>query len=118
VPVSARAHRPRRELKLALKASVRRIGRKSLRDTAAELAPPTGARQKSSASVIRRTIFRSTTGARHSVMVGAIPDIYGWKGRRAPDRDLFCDARGSETQTHDETCATVTAMVTAYPHRK
>jgi len=40
-----------------------------------------------------------------SVMVGAIPSIYGWKGGPVPLDTYFAMARGSQGEQHDEACA-------------
>ena len=40
-----------------------------------------------------------------SVMVGAIPAIYGWKGGAVPLATYFAMARGSEAHAQDESCA-------------
>ena len=39
-----------------------------------------------------------------SVMVGAIPQIYGWKGGAVSLATYFAMARGAQGETHDETC--------------
>ena len=40
-----------------------------------------------------------------SVMVGAIPEIYGWKGGPVPLATYFAMARGAEGSAHDVACA-------------
>ena len=40
-----------------------------------------------------------------SVMVGAIPEIYGWKGGKVSLTTYFTMARGAHKGTHDHACA-------------
>jgi 5-methyltetrahydropteroyltriglutamate--homocysteine methyltransferase len=39
-----------------------------------------------------------------AVMVGAIPDAYGWKGGPVPLATYFAMARGADGDAHDDTC--------------
>ena len=39
-----------------------------------------------------------------AVMVGAIPDVYGWKGGAVPLATYFAMARGADGGAHDESC--------------
>jgi 5-methyltetrahydropteroyltriglutamate--homocysteine methyltransferase len=39
-----------------------------------------------------------------AVMVGAIPDAYGWKGGSVPLATYFAMARGADGDAHDDTC--------------
>src|SRR6266850_2571028 len=99
---------PRRELKMALESYWSgKSDEKSLVATAAGLRAANWARQKSlGVTVIPSNDFSFYDQVLDtSVMVGAIPDIYGWKGGAVPLATYFAMARGSETQTHDETCA-------------
>ena len=53
-----------------------------------------------------------------SVMVGAIPEIYGWKGGAVSLATYFAMARGSEGSAHDELRPRPPRMVTACRRRK
>jgi 5-methyltetrahydropteroyltriglutamate--homocysteine methyltransferase len=98
---------PRRELKLALESFWSGASdEKALRDTAAELRAANWARQKK----LGITVIPSNDFSLYdqvldtSVMVGAIPEIYGGKGGAVSLATYFAMARGSETETHDNAC--------------
>jgi 5-methyltetrahydropteroyltriglutamate--homocysteine methyltransferase len=98
---------PRRELKLALESFWSGASdEKALRDTAAELRAANWARQnKLGITVIPSNDFSLYDQVLDtSVMVGAIPEIYGWKGGGVSLATYFAMARGSETQTRDNAC--------------
>jgi 5-methyltetrahydropteroyltriglutamate--homocysteine methyltransferase len=40
-----------------------------------------------------------------SVMVGAVPEVYGWKGGPVPLSTYFAMARGAQGEAHDQSCA-------------
>jgi 5-methyltetrahydropteroyltriglutamate--homocysteine methyltransferase len=99
---------PRRELKLALENFWSGASdEKALIETAAALRAANWARQKQlGVAVIPSNDFSFYDQVLDtSVMVGAIPEIYGWKGGAVSLATYFAMARGSETQTHDESCA-------------
>jgi len=98
---------PRRELKLALEnfwsgASDER----SLIDAGIGLRAANWARQKK----LGVTIIPSNDFSFYdqvldtSVMVGAIPDVYGWKGGPVSLATYFAMARGAEGSAHDGSC--------------
>jgi len=99
---------PRRELKMALESywSGKSDG-KSLIETARSLRAANWARQKSlGISVIPSNDFSFYDQVLDtSVMVGAIPEIYGWNGGEVSLATYFAMARGSETGTADNACA-------------
>jgi 5-methyltetrahydropteroyltriglutamate--homocysteine methyltransferase len=99
---------PRRELKLALESFWSGVSdEKALRETAARLRAANWARQRQlGITVIPSNDFSFYDQVLDtSVMVGAIPEIYGWKGGEVALATYFAMARGSEAQTHDNTCA-------------
>ena len=52
-------------------------------------------------------------------MVGAIPEIYGWKGGAVPLATYFAMARGAKGEAHDDALRPrVTTTVTACRRRK
>jgi 5-methyltetrahydropteroyltriglutamate--homocysteine methyltransferase len=99
---------PRRELKAALE---RYWSGKStaaeLIEIAAGLRAANWARQRSlGVSVIPANDFSLYDQVLDtSVMVGAIPAIYGWAGGEVPLDTYFAMARGSQKGNHDEGCA-------------
>src|ERR1700738_3057749 len=98
---------PRRELKLALESFWSGASdEKTLRDTAAELRAANWARQKKlGVSIIPSNDFSFYDQVLDtSVMVGAIPQAYGWKGGAAPLATYFAMARGAQGEAHDEAC--------------
>ena len=99
---------PRRELKMALESFWSGTSdEKALIETAAGLRAANWARQKAlGVTVIPSNDFSFYDQVLDtSVMVGAIPAIYGWKGGAVPLATYFAMARGSETHAHDESCA-------------
>ena len=97
---------PRRELKTALESFwAGKIDEKALHATAAELRAANWARQKArGVSVIPSNDFSLYDHVLDtSAMVGAIPDIYGWKGGNVSLATYFAMARGAEGSA--ETCA-------------
>src|SRR5882757_3207463 len=99
---------PRRELKLALESFWSGASdEKALRETAAELRAANWARQKKlGVTVIPSNDFSFYDQVLDtSVMVGAIPEIYGWKSGPVSLATYFAMARGSETKTSDQACA-------------
>ncbi|WP_245309732.1 5-methyltetrahydropteroyltriglutamate--homocysteine S-methyltransferase, partial [Bradyrhizobium jicamae] len=98
---------PRRELKLALEGFwAGKISEKELLETAAGLRAANWARQKSlGATIIPSNDFSLYDQVLDtSVMVGAIPDAYGWKGGPVSLETYFAMARGSQGDTHDVSC--------------
>ncbi|MDP3676985.1 MAG: 5-methyltetrahydropteroyltriglutamate--homocysteine S-methyltransferase [Novosphingobium sp.] len=98
---------PRRELKLALENFWSGASdEKALLETAAGLRAANWARQKQlGVTVIPSNDFSFYDQVLDtSVMVGAIPEIYGWKGGAVSLATYFAMARGSE-KTHDDACA-------------
>ena len=98
---------PRRELKLALESFWSgATDEKALRATAAALRAANWARQKK----LGVTILPSNDFSLYdqvldtSVMVGAIPDIYGWKGGEVSLSTYFAMARGAQGEGHAESC--------------
>src|SRR5882757_4894330 len=99
---------PRRELKLALESFWSGASdEKALRETAAELRAANWAHQKKlGVTVIPSNDFSFYDQVLDtSVMVGAIPEIYRWKGGAVSLPTYFAMARGSETQADDDACA-------------
>src|SRR3569623_1634993 len=97
---------PRRELKTALESFwAGKIDEKVLLATAAELRAANWARQKArGVTVIPSNDFSLYDHVLDtSVMVGAIPAIYGWTGGNVPLATYFAMARGSEGE--GETCS-------------
>ena len=97
---------PRRELKTALENFwAGKNDEKSLLETAAKLRAENWARQKArGVTVIPSNDFSFYDQVLDtSVMVGAIPAIYGWKGGNVPLATYFAMARGAEGSA--ETCA-------------
>ena len=98
---------PRRELKLALESFWSGASdEKALIETGIGLRAANWARQKK----LGVTIIPSNDFSFYdqildtSVMVGAIPQIYGWKGGAVSLATYFAMARGAQGETHDETC--------------
>jgi 5-methyltetrahydropteroyltriglutamate--homocysteine methyltransferase len=99
---------PRRELKFALESVwAGKSDEKSLLETAAALRAANWARQKAlGVTVIPSNDFSLYDRVLDtSVMVGAIPEIYGWKGGRVSLSTYFATARGSQGEAHGEACA-------------
>jgi len=99
---------PRRELKSALESYWSgKSGEAALLEAAAGLRAANWARQKSlGVTVIPSNDFTLYDHVLDtSVMVGAIPDIYGWKSRPVPLATYFAMARGAHGQDHDPSCA-------------
>jgi 5-methyltetrahydropteroyltriglutamate--homocysteine methyltransferase len=99
---------PRRELKMALEAYWSgKSDEKSLIEAARSLRAENWARQKSlGIGVIPSNDFSFYDQVLDtSVMVGAIPKIYGWKSGPVSLATYFAMARGSETKTSDQACA-------------
>ncbi|WP_127079619.1 5-methyltetrahydropteroyltriglutamate--homocysteine S-methyltransferase [Rhodomicrobium lacus] len=98
---------PRRELKTALEAYwAHRIGEKELRETAARLRADNWARQKAAGvTVIPSNDFSFYDQVLDtSVMVGAIPEIYGWKTGGVTLGTYFAMARGSQGADGEGAC--------------
>ncbi|MFT4119801.1 5-methyltetrahydropteroyltriglutamate--homocysteine S-methyltransferase [Bradyrhizobium sp.] len=98
---------PRRELKLALEGYwAGKISEQQLLETAAGLRAANWARQKSlGATIIPSNDFSLYDQVLDtSVMVGAIPDAYGWKGGPVSLNTYFAMARGSQGEEHDASC--------------
>ena len=78
----------------------------ALRDTATGLRAANWARQKSlGVTVIPSNDFSMYDQVLDtSVMVGAIPEIYGWKGGEVSLSTYFAMARGAQGAGHDESC--------------
>jgi 5-methyltetrahydropteroyltriglutamate--homocysteine methyltransferase len=98
---------PRRELKLALESFWSGASdEKALRDTAAELRAANWARQKKlGVTVIPSNDFSFYDQVLDtSVMVGAIPEIYGWKGGAVSLATYFGMARGAQGDSPGENC--------------
>ncbi|WP_208855667.1 5-methyltetrahydropteroyltriglutamate--homocysteine S-methyltransferase [Rhodopseudomonas palustris] len=99
---------PRRELKFALERYwAGQTDAESLTATAAKLRAANWAQQKSlGVNVIPSNDFSFYDQVLDtSVMVGAIPDIYGWKGGQVSLATYFAMARGSQTAAVDLACA-------------
>src|SRR3979490_3338880 len=98
---------PRRELKMALESYWSgKSDEKSLVETAAGLRAANWARQKSlGINVIPSNDFSFYDQVLDtSVMVGAIPEIYGWKGGTVSLATYFGMARGAQGDSHGENC--------------
>jgi 5-methyltetrahydropteroyltriglutamate--homocysteine methyltransferase len=98
---------PRRELKLALESFwAGKSSEAQLLEAAAGLRAANWARQKSlGVSVIPSNDFSLYDQVLDtSVMVGAIPAAYGWKGGPVSLATYFAMARGSQGDTHDDAC--------------
>lgn len=98
---------PRRELKLALESYwAGKISEEQLLDAAAGLRVANWARQKSpGATVIPSSDFSLYDPVLDtSVMVGAIPDSYGWKTGPVSLKTYFAMARGAQDDGHDASC--------------
>ena len=98
---------PRRELKVALENFWSgKSDEKALLETAAALRVANWARQHA----LGVTIIPSNDFSLYdqvldtSVMVGAIPDVYGWKGGKVSLATYFAMARGSQGEAHDHAC--------------
>ena len=98
---------PRRELKLALESYwAGKSSEAQLRDAAAGLRAANWARQKS----LGVTIIPSNDFSLYdhvldtSVMVGAIPDVYGWKSGPVALKTYFAMARGAQGDGHGADC--------------
>ena len=99
---------PRRELKQALeKFWSGASDEKALIETAAGLRAANWARQKElGVTVIPSNDFSFYDQVLDtSIMVGAVPEIYGWKSGAVSLATYFAMARGSEAQTVDDACA-------------
>jgi 5-methyltetrahydropteroyltriglutamate--homocysteine methyltransferase len=99
---------PRRELKAALESYwAGKSDSNALLETAAGLRAASWARQRA----LGITVIPSNDFSLYdqvldtSVMVGAIPKIYGWIGGPASLDIYFAMARGSQGATHDDACA-------------
>ncbi len=98
---------PRRELKFALEHFWSgAFDEKALIETGVGLRAANWARQKKlGVSIIPSNDFSFYDQVLDtSVMVGAIPAIYGWKGGAVPLSTYFAMARGAESEAHDESC--------------
>ncbi len=99
---------PRRELKTALESFWSgKIDEKALLEAAAGLRAANWARQHAlGISNIPSNDFSLYDQVLDtSVMVGAIPAIYGWRGGDVPLATYFAMARGSQGAAHADTCA-------------
>ncbi|MEJ2626826.1 MAG: 5-methyltetrahydropteroyltriglutamate--homocysteine S-methyltransferase, partial [Pseudolabrys sp.] len=99
---------PRRELKAALESYWSgKSDEAALLETAAALRAANWARQKLlGVSAIPSNDFSLYDQVLDtSVMVGAIPDIYGWKSGPVPLATYFAMARGAQGDAHDASCA-------------
>ena len=99
---------PRRELKIALESYWSgKSDEYALLEAAAGLRAANWARQKSlGVTVIPSNDFTLYDHVLDtSVMVGAIPDIYGWKSGPVPLATYFAMARGAQGEDHDSSCA-------------
>ncbi len=99
---------PRRELKVALESYWSgKSDESALLEAAAGLRAANWARQKSlGVTVIPSNDFTLYDHVLDtSVMVGAIPDIYGWKSGPVPLATYFAMARGAQGEDHDSSCA-------------
>ena len=98
---------PRRELKLALESYwAGKSTEAQLLEAAAGLRAANWARQKSlGVTVIPSNDFSLYDHVLDtSVMVGAIPDIYGWKGGPVPLATYFAMARGTQNEDQGAGC--------------
>ena len=95
---------PRRELKTALENywSGKSDERALLRSRRRRCAPPIGrARSRSASRIIPSNDFSLYDHVLDtSVMVGAIPEIYGWKGGQVSLETYFAMARGAQGEAH------------------
>jgi 5-methyltetrahydropteroyltriglutamate--homocysteine methyltransferase len=98
---------PRRELKFALESHwAGKSSEAQLLEAAAGLRAANWARQKS----LGVTVIPSNDFSLYdhmldtSVMVGAIPDVYGWKGGPVTLKTYFAMARGAQGKGHGEDC--------------
>ncbi|MGC2225263.1 MAG: 5-methyltetrahydropteroyltriglutamate--homocysteine S-methyltransferase [Methylocella sp.] len=94
---------PRRELKIALESYWSgKTDEKALLETAAALRVANWARQKAhGVTVIPSNDFSLYDQVLDtSVMVGAIPEIYGWKGGKVSLETYFAMARGAQGEGH------------------
>ncbi|HEU4804744.1 MAG TPA: 5-methyltetrahydropteroyltriglutamate--homocysteine S-methyltransferase, partial [Nitrobacter sp.] len=99
---------PRRELKTALESYWSgKSSESALPEAAAGLRAANWARQKSlGVTVIPSNDFTLYDHVLDtSVMVGAIPDIYGWKSGPVPLATYFAMARGAQGDDSDPSCA-------------
>ncbi|WP_319798504.1 5-methyltetrahydropteroyltriglutamate--homocysteine S-methyltransferase [Nitrobacter sp.] len=99
---------PRRELKIALESYWSgKSGESALLEAAAGLRAANWARQKSlGVTVIPSNDFTLYDHVLDtSVMVGAIPDIYGWESGPVPVATYFAMARGAQGGIGDAACA-------------
>jgi 5-methyltetrahydropteroyltriglutamate--homocysteine methyltransferase len=99
---------PRRELKAALESFWSgKSDEKALVEAAAALRAANWARQKKlGVSVIPSNDFSFYDQVLDtSIMVGAIPEVYGWKSGPVSLTTYFAMARGSEGDAHDDSCA-------------
>ncbi len=99
---------PRRELKLALESYwAGKSNETQLLETAAALRAANWARQKSlGATVIPSNDFSLYDHVLDtSVMVGAIPEIYGWCAGPVSLETYFAMARGAQRDDHNANCA-------------
>jgi 5-methyltetrahydropteroyltriglutamate--homocysteine methyltransferase len=99
---------PRRELKTALESYWSgKSTEAALLEAAAALRAANWARQKAlGVTVIPSNDFSLYDHVLDtSAMVGAIPDVYGWKGGPVPLAMYFAMARGSQGEGHDPSCA-------------
>src|SRR5712671_2770802 len=98
---------PRRELKFALESFWSGASdEKALIETGIGLRAANWARQKKlGITVIPSNDFSFYDQVLDtSVMVGAIPEIYGWNGGPVPLATYFATARGAQGDAHDESC--------------
>ncbi|KRR02242.1 5-methyltetrahydropteroyltriglutamate--homocysteine methyltransferase [Bradyrhizobium jicamae] len=98
---------PRRELKFALESFWSGTStEKALIEAGVGLRAANWARQKKlGVTVIPSNDFSFYDQVLDtSVMVGAIPEVYGWKGGPVSLATYFAMARGAEGSTHDESC--------------
>ena len=98
---------PRRELKLALESFWSGTSdEKALIETGIGLRAANWARQKKlGVTVIPSNDFSFYDQVLDTaVMVGAIPDVYGWTGGAVPLATYFAMARGADGGAHDESC--------------
>jgi 5-methyltetrahydropteroyltriglutamate--homocysteine methyltransferase len=99
---------PRRELKIALENYWSgKSDESALLETAAGLRAANWARQKSlGVTVIPSNDFTLYDHVLDtSVMVGAIPDVYGWESGPVPLAIYFAMARGAQGEDRDSSCA-------------
>jgi len=112
---------PRRELKTALESYWSgKSDEKSLLESASALRAANWARQRLlGVSIIPSNDFSLYDHVLDtSVMVGAIPEIYGWKGGPVSLETYFAMARGAQAGADDHSCAHVTTMGMACRRRK